>query len=75
METMSWDAGFGVPRENESTSPVVHFLALSAKTLSLLYSGRLGELVQLLRSGRETAEKNGSPVATTNSFDAGIYDA
>ena len=50
----------GIPKENESTSPVVHFLAFSGKTLALLYSGRLGELVQLLRAGREIAEKNGN---------------
>jgi DNA-binding winged helix-turn-helix (wHTH) protein/tetratricopeptide (TPR) repeat protein len=54
------NAEAGLPREDESTSPVVHFLAFSAKTLALLYSGRLGELVQLLRSGREIAEKNGN---------------
>jgi hypothetical protein len=50
----------GIPNENESTSGVVHFLALSAKTLGLLLSGRLGELVQLLRAGREIAETNGN---------------
>jgi DNA-binding winged helix-turn-helix (wHTH) protein/tetratricopeptide (TPR) repeat protein len=50
----------GTPKENESTSPVVHFLAFSGKTLALLLSGRLGELVQLLRAGREVAEKNGN---------------
>src|SRR5262245_56050499 len=54
------NAEAGIPSENESTSPVVHFLAFSAKTLALLYSGRLGELVQLLRSGKEIAEKNGN---------------
>src|SRR5262249_54765297 len=50
----------GIPRENESTSPVVHFLAFSGKTLALLLSGRLGELLQLLRAGREIAERNGN---------------
>jgi DNA-binding winged helix-turn-helix (wHTH) protein/tetratricopeptide (TPR) repeat protein len=49
-----------IPNENESTSGVVHFLALSGKTLMLLLSGRLGELVQLLRAGREIAEENGN---------------
>jgi DNA-binding winged helix-turn-helix (wHTH) protein/tetratricopeptide (TPR) repeat protein len=48
----------GIPNENESTSGVVHFLALSGKTLTLLLSGRLGELVRLLRAGREIAEEN-----------------
>jgi DNA-binding winged helix-turn-helix (wHTH) protein/tetratricopeptide (TPR) repeat protein len=48
----------GIPKENESTGPAVHFLAFSGKALALLYSGRLGELVQLLRAGREIAEKN-----------------
>jgi DNA-binding winged helix-turn-helix (wHTH) protein/tetratricopeptide (TPR) repeat protein len=50
----------GIPNENESTSGVVHFLAFSGKLLALLFSGRLGELVQLLRAGREIAEKNGN---------------
>jgi DNA-binding winged helix-turn-helix (wHTH) protein/tetratricopeptide (TPR) repeat protein len=50
----------GIPQENESASGVVHFLAFSGKALALLLSGRLGELVQLLRAGRETAEKNGN---------------
>jgi tetratricopeptide (TPR) repeat protein len=48
----------GIPNENESASGVVHFLAFSGKLLALLPSGRLGELVQLLRAGREIAEKN-----------------
>ena len=50
----------GIPKETESTNPVVHFLAFSGKTLALLFSGRLGEMVQLLRAGREIAEKNGN---------------
>jgi DNA-binding winged helix-turn-helix (wHTH) protein/tetratricopeptide (TPR) repeat protein len=50
----------GIPKENESTSGVVHFLAFSGKLLALLLSGRLGELLQLLRAGREIAEKNGN---------------
>jgi tetratricopeptide (TPR) repeat protein len=49
--------GADTPNENEP-SGVVHFLALSARTLALLLSGRLGELVRLLRSGRESAEEN-----------------
>jgi tetratricopeptide (TPR) repeat protein len=54
------DLEAGIPKENDSTSPVVHFLAFSGKTLALLFSGRLGELVQLLRAGKEIAEKNGN---------------
>jgi DNA-binding winged helix-turn-helix (wHTH) protein/tetratricopeptide (TPR) repeat protein len=49
-----------IPRENESTSIVVPMFALSGKTLALLHSGRLGELVQLLRSGRGLAEAKGN---------------
>src|SRR5262249_45392059 len=40
--------------------PMAHFFALSGKTLALLHSGRLGDLIRTLRSGRETAEKNGN---------------
>jgi DNA-binding winged helix-turn-helix (wHTH) protein len=50
----------GIPREHEATSPAVHFIALSGTTLALLHSGRLGELAQLLRAGREIAEKSGN---------------
>ena len=50
----------GIPKETESTSGVVNFLAFSGKTLALLLSGRLGELLHLLRTGREIAEKNGN---------------
>jgi DNA-binding winged helix-turn-helix (wHTH) protein/tetratricopeptide (TPR) repeat protein len=50
----------GVPQENESTSIMVPMFALSARTLALLHSGRLGELVELLRAGEDGAEKNGN---------------
>jgi DNA-binding winged helix-turn-helix (wHTH) protein/tetratricopeptide (TPR) repeat protein len=48
------------PTENTSTSTMGHFVALSARTLALLHSGRLGELAQLLRAGRDIAEENGN---------------
>ena len=51
----------GIPKLDESTSLMVHFFALSGKTLALLHSGRLGELVRTLSTGREAAEKNGNP--------------
>ncbi len=50
----------GTSTENEATSIMVPMFTLSAKTLALLFSGRLGELVQLLRAGREIAETNGN---------------
>jgi tetratricopeptide (TPR) repeat protein len=49
-----------VPRESESTSIAVPMFALSGKTLALLYSGQLGQLVQILRAGRDLAEANGN---------------
>lgn len=50
----------GLSGDNEAASPVAHFIALSGKTLALMLSGRLGEMLQLLRSGREVAERNGN---------------
>src|SRR5262249_35490994 len=50
----------GIPKSNETTSMMAHFFALSGKTLALLQSGRLGELITLLRDGREMAERNGT---------------
>jgi len=49
-----------VPKENAPAGTMVHFVALSAKTLALLHSGRLGELAQLLRAGRNIAEEQGN---------------
>jgi len=50
----------GLPKSNEPTSMMAHFFALSGKTMALLQSGRWGELIDLLRAGREFAEKNGT---------------
>jgi DNA-binding winged helix-turn-helix (wHTH) protein/tetratricopeptide (TPR) repeat protein len=52
--------GAGIPKENESTSIMVPMFALSAKALALLYAGRLGELLGLLRAGRDVALANGN---------------
>src|SRR5262245_9466782 len=49
----------GIPKLDAPTSPMVHFFALSGKTLAFMHSGRLAELMQTLRSGREAAERNG----------------
>jgi tetratricopeptide (TPR) repeat protein len=50
----------GVPKEHESTSIMVPMFALSVKSMALLHLGRLGELLRLLRAGREIAETNGN---------------
>jgi tetratricopeptide (TPR) repeat protein len=44
---------------NAAPSPAVYLLAIGAKTLILIGLGRLGELLKLVRTGRELAEKNG----------------
>src|SRR5262249_7331864 len=48
----------GIPKMNEPTTLMVHIFALSGKTVALLHSGRLGELMRIIRSGREMAAKN-----------------
>jgi len=50
----------GIPKANEPVSLMVHLFALSGKTVALLHSGQLGELLRILRAGREMAEKNGN---------------
>ena len=42
-----------------ATSPAAYVLSLGAKTLVLIGLGRFGELLRIIRSGRELAEKNG----------------
>src|SRR5215475_11017806 len=48
----------GIPTVNEPTSMMVSFFAHSGKTLGLLFSGRWGELVRVVRAGKEVAERN-----------------
>jgi tetratricopeptide (TPR) repeat protein len=50
----------GIPKASERTATMVHFFALSGKTLALLHSGRFGELMQVLHEGRQMAAKNGN---------------
>jgi DNA-binding winged helix-turn-helix (wHTH) protein/tetratricopeptide (TPR) repeat protein len=45
---------------NETNSLLLYVFTLSAKTVMLLRSGRLGELLQLVRDGQELAAKNGN---------------
>jgi len=42
-----------------TTSPAANLLALGAKTLSLMQCGRFGEVLGIVRTGRELAQKNG----------------
>jgi DNA-binding winged helix-turn-helix (wHTH) protein/tetratricopeptide (TPR) repeat protein len=50
----------GIPKGNESTSLMVHLFALSGKTVALMLAGKFGELMQVVRAGKEMAEKNGN---------------
>lgn len=50
----------GIPKLNATTSLMGHFFALSGKTVALLRLGRFGDLLRIVREGREMAEKNGN---------------
>jgi len=50
----------GIPKMDHATSLIVHFFALSGKTIALLRVGQLGEVLRIVRAGRELAEKNGN---------------
>jgi DNA-binding winged helix-turn-helix (wHTH) protein len=50
----------GIPKLNQTKSLMEHFFALSGKTIALLRMGQLGEVLRIVRDGREMAEKNGS---------------
>jgi DNA-binding winged helix-turn-helix (wHTH) protein/tetratricopeptide (TPR) repeat protein len=49
-----------IQQMTEANSPGVNVLALGAKTLALLQLGRFGEVLEIVRTGREIAEKNES---------------
>jgi len=42
-----------------TTSPAAYLLALGAKILSLMQCGRFGEVLRIVGTGRELAQKNG----------------
>jgi DNA-binding winged helix-turn-helix (wHTH) protein/tetratricopeptide (TPR) repeat protein len=44
---------------NTTANPAVYAVACSAKGVILLLQGRFGEMLQIVRTGRELAEKNG----------------
>jgi len=50
----------GIATVNEPTSMIVNFFAHSGKTLALLLSGRWGEFLRVVRTGKESAERNGN---------------
>src|SRR5258707_4299758 len=45
---------------DQTTSLMTHFFALSGKTIALLRVGQLGEVLRIVRAGRDMAEKNGN---------------
>jgi tetratricopeptide (TPR) repeat protein len=50
----------GIATVNEPTSMMVNLMAHSGKTVALLLSGRWGELMRVVRTGKEVAERNGN---------------
>ena len=44
---------------NTTANPAVYAVGCSAKAIILLFQGRFGEMLQILQTGRESAEKNG----------------
>ena len=50
----------GISTLNQTTSVMEHIFAISGKTVTLLHMGRLGDVLQIARHGREMAEKNGN---------------
>src|SRR5712664_3497315 len=50
----------GLPKMDHTTNLMTHFFALSGKTMGLLRVGQLGEVLRIVRAGRDLAEKNGN---------------
>ena len=50
----------GISTLNQTTSVMEHIFAISGKTVTLLRMGRLGDVLQIVRYGREMAQKNGN---------------
>jgi len=50
----------GISKFNQTATLMEHFFAMSGKTVALLRMGQLGDVLQIVREGREMAEKNGN---------------
>ena len=50
----------GISNLNEAGNPLVYLLSIGGKLLTLLRLGQLGEVLRIVRSGYEMAEKNGN---------------
>src|SRR5262249_19310066 len=53
-------ADAGIPKLDRASNLMVHFFSLGGKTLALLHSGQFGELLEIVRDGKNSAEKNGN---------------
>jgi predicted ATPase/DNA-binding winged helix-turn-helix (wHTH) protein len=51
-------ADLAIRQMAETVSPAAYLLALGSKAVSLLHLGRFGDVLKIVRSGREKAEKN-----------------
>jgi DNA-binding winged helix-turn-helix (wHTH) protein/tetratricopeptide (TPR) repeat protein len=51
-------ADLAIGQMAETVSPAAYMLALGAKALTLLHLGHFGDVLRIVRDGRETAEKN-----------------
>ena len=49
-----------IPKTDQPAGLMAHHLALGGKTVVLLRLGRFGEVLRIVRAGREAAEKNGN---------------
>jgi len=50
----------GIPNMNDTTTLMANFFATSGRTVALLRLGRFGEVLTIVRAGKEMAEKNGN---------------
>jgi DNA-binding winged helix-turn-helix (wHTH) protein/tetratricopeptide (TPR) repeat protein len=50
----------GILKMNDTTSPVSYLFALVAKVVALMHLGQFGEALEVVRTARERAEKNGN---------------
>ena len=63
----------GILKMNETTGPVSYLFALGAKVVALMHLGQLGEALEVVRTAREKAEKNGNDPWLLNFREAWLY--